>query len=197
MLESRDLHNLARNLSYRTCSSNWRGVTDVRRDNLADTQDDHFRATLDGNGSVRYVYRNPVCPVAVGNVLKKTSDEAKRNSITSEITLSYEASDGMRLFYEHAGTPSKLVCIYLPDETRISTDREQRWFHVNRLHTILRELDGEPFVAPDGKLWLRGRDGIFRIFPLEQTLTAPKTAPKQAAFHPVPSMSLTSSMPAV
>jgi hypothetical protein len=171
MLESRELHNLARNLSYRTCSSKWRGVTDLRRTDLANTQNDHFMATIDCNGNVRYVYRNPMCQKA-------------------GTSLSSETADGARLFYEHAGTPSKLVCIYLPNETRISADRDEKWFHVNSVHAILGEVDGEPFVAPDGKLWLRGRDGVFRVFPLEQTLAAPKVAPKHAEFHPVPAMQL-------
>jgi len=65
-------------------------------------------------------------------------------------------------------------------------DRDKKWCHITNGGTILRDVDGEPFVAPDGKLWLRGKDGIFRIFPIDVALSVPKPMPKTQLFSAAP-----------
>lgn len=144
-------------------------------------------ATVDCDGSIRYVYRNSICEYTGGNVQTRLTDGSIVVSNSQGLALSFESKDGLRLLYEYRGTPAKLVCVYLPDDTRLCTDRNEKWCHVNNAGTILRDIDGEPFVAPDGKLWLRGKDGIFRIFPVEIALSIPKPLPKTQLFSPVPS----------
>lgn len=143
-------------------------------------------ATVDSDGNIRYVYRNSICEYTGGNVKTRMTDGSIVVSNSTGQALSFESKDGMRLLYEYLGTPPKLACVYLPDDTRLSLDREQKWVHITNAGTILRDVDGEPFVAPDGKLWLRGKDGIFRIFPIEIALATPKPQPKTQLFSPVP-----------
>jgi len=144
-------------------------------------------ATVDGDGNIRYVYKNAICEYTGGNVRTKMTDGSVVISNSSGQALSFESSDGMRLLYEYVDSPPKLACVYMPDDTRLCMDRDKKWCHVTNGGTILRDVDGEPFVAPDGKLWLRGKDGIFRIFPIEVALATPKPAPKTQLFCAVPS----------
>ena len=153
---------------------------------ISGSASDHFMATVDSDGNIRYVYRNSICEYTGGNVQTRLTDGSIVISNSNGLALSFESKDGMRLLYEYAGAPAKLACVYLPDDTRLTMDRDQKWCHINNAGTILRDVDGEPFVAPDGKLWLRGKDGIFRIFPIEVALSAPKAPPKNLLFNPVP-----------
>lgn len=146
-----------------------------------------FMATVDEDGSIRYVYRSSICEYTGGNVQTRLTDGSIVVSNSLGQALSFESKDGMRLLYEYAGAPAKLASVYLPDDTRLSKDRSDKWVHINNAGTILGDIDGEPFVAPDGKLWLRGKDGIFRIFPVEIALAAPKPKLRVTLFGPSPS----------
>jgi len=162
------------------------GSHDSKAVKLAISSTENFMATVDSDGSIRYVYRNSICEYTGGNIQTRLTDGSIVVSNSQGQALSFESKDGMRLLYEYQGAPAKLVCVYWPDDTRLCTDRDKKWCQVNNAGTILRDIDGEPFVAPDGKLWLRGKDGIFRIFPIEIALSVPKPPPRTQLFNPVP-----------
>ncbi len=133
-------------------------------------------ATVDSDGNIRYVYRNSICEYTGGNDAGAIDGWLDSNLQLEWASVELRIEGRHAPFVQYAGTPAKLACVYLPDDTRLTMDRDQKWCHINNAGTILRDVDGEPFVAPDGKLWLRGKDGIFSEsfqsksrFPLEGT----------------------------
>lgn len=127
---------------------------------------DFFMAAVEEDGSVRFVYRNPICQETGGNCVTKFIDGTQIITSLTGIILSWQSADGVKVLFRYDGQPAMLVSVLLPDQTKLCSDKNRKWYHLDAKNKIIARLDGEIAVAPDGRLWLRGSDGVFRLFNL-------------------------------
>lgn len=127
---------------------------------------DFFMAAVDRDGNVRFVYRNPICQDTGGNCITRFIDGSTIISSLHGVVLSWESPEGEKILYRYDGNPPVLVSVLLPNNTRLCSDKDHVWYHLNAQNKIVCKLEGQAFVSPDGRLWLRGGDGVFRPFEL-------------------------------